>query len=253
MRNRTSIRRRSGSEGFTLLEMVVAVTLVAIIALALWAILRISISSWQRGTQFIDENQQHRAMLDLVEKQLASTFGVIAPLDLQGDGGLYPVFFGTDTAIQFVTLCPLRFREQPGLTLVSYEIVPGEEGDYSLIEREGRYLGVDPTQVVSLDQAGQTAITIFDHLTGAFFEYFDPGNGNDLPAQWLSAWDARGLGSLPSAISMTLTLKEADGGTRSRQIVFPVLAQPYDSRLNFQDPFEEQRRRPRADDPRTKR
>jgi len=253
MRNRTSMRMNRGIEGFTLLEMVVAVTLVAIITLALWGVLRISIASWQRGTQFIDENQQHRAMLDLVQKQLASTFGIIAPLDLQGDGGLYPIFFGTETGIQFVSLCPLRFQEHPGLTLVSYEIVPGDGGEYSLVEREGRYLGVDPTQVVGFDQAEQPAITIFDHLAGAFFEYFDPGNNSDLPAQWLSIWDARELGRLPSAISMTLTLREADGGTRSRQIVFPVLAQPYDSRLNFQDPFEDQRRRPRADDPRSRR
>ena len=253
MKNGRSTRKSRDIEGFTLLEMVVAVTLVAIIALALWAVLRISIASWQRGTRFIDENQQHRAMLDLVEKQLASTFGVIAPLDLQGDGGLYPIFFGTDTGIQFVSLCPLRFQEHPGLTLISYEIIPGDGGEYSLVEREGKYLGVDPTQSVSFDQTEQPAITVFAHLAGAFFEYFDPGNNNDMPAQWLSAWDAKELGRLPSAISMTLTLRQGDGGTRSRQIVFPVLAQPYDSRLNFQDPFEDQRRRSRAADPRTKR
>ena len=67
--------------GFTLLEMIVAVTLVAMMAVGLWAVLRISIRSWSRGTEFIDANQRQRSIMDMVRKQLASAYPLFTPID----------------------------------------------------------------------------------------------------------------------------------------------------------------------------
>ena len=74
-------------------------------------------------------NQRHRSVLDLVNRQMASTFGPIAPIDLQTGGAIYPIFVGKSDSVQFVSLSSIRFMENPGLTMVSYDVDPRRPGD----------------------------------------------------------------------------------------------------------------------------
>jgi hypothetical protein len=225
--------------------MVIAVTLVAMLAVSIYGVFRISIQSWKRGTDSIDANQRHRTILDLVKKQMASTYGLIAPVDPQTGGAIYPLFAGTETTLQFISLTSLRFHENPGLTIVSYDVLPGERGNYALVEKEEQYMGFDPDRESFLMRTDARAIEIFDNLVSFMFEYFDPGD-NQRPAEWLRAWNAKEMGRLPTAISMTMISHDAEGGRFSRHLVVPVMAKPYDPRLRFANPFEQRRRRIRA-------
>lgn len=239
----------SGAHGFTLVEMVVAVTLVAMMAVGLWAALRISVMSWARGTDFIDANQRSRTILDMIQKQMASIYGVIAPVDLQTGGAIYPIFAGQETSVQFICLNSLRFQENPGLTMVSYDVVRDRAGAFALAEREERYLGMDPARQSFLDRKDLQETTLFSNLMSFKFEYFDPAYG-DRPAQWVTNWDAPQTRRLPAAISLTMISKDSRGGTFSRQIVVPIMAKPYDPRLSFVSPFESRPQRLNPYDPR---
>lgn len=223
--------------GFTLLEMLIAVTIVAMMAVAIWAVFRISIDSWAKGTQFIDTNQKQRSTLDLVKKQIASIYGVIAPIDLQTGGAVYPVFFGSETSVQFVSLNSLRFLDSPGLTMVSYDLIRAPQGNQSLVEREEQYLGLDPTRESIFDRRDDRPTTLFDNLLEFTFEYFDPGTVQR-PSQWVRTWDAREIGQLPAAISMTMIVRDSKGGLLNRQLVIPIPAKPNDPRLMFANPFD---------------
>jgi prepilin-type N-terminal cleavage/methylation domain-containing protein len=240
MRNRQGAQHFNRPEGFTLIEVLVSVTLVALIALCLWGVLRISVSSWKRGTESMDANQRYRATLDLVQKQMASVSGLVPALDLQTGAGQSPIFVGSETMVQFVSLSPLRFRDNPGLTVVTYEIVPGDAGEYALVERESRYFGGDPTLSVSFEVTNEPVTTIFDHLAGAALEYFDPGT-SEVPAQWVREWNAQEKAKLPTAIGMTLSTRIANGAVQSRQLVVPIMTTADNSQTAFVDPFEGRR------------
>ncbi|MBZ5498538.1 MAG: prepilin-type N-terminal cleavage/methylation domain-containing protein [Acidobacteriia bacterium] len=237
MRNRPQTQRILRAEGFTLLEMLVSVTLVALMALSIWAVLRISIASWKRGTESIDANQRHRATLDLMQKQVASVSAMIPPVDLQTGAGQAPIFEGSQTSVEFISLCSLRFRDNPGLTVVSYGIVPSNQGEFALVEQETRYLGGDPTQYVDFAEGDQPATTIFDHLTSGTFEYLDPGTA-DRPSQWVTDWSAVDLGRLPTAMSITLNTRDAVGALQSRKLVIPFMAEVESLQPGFIDPFD---------------
>ena len=220
--------------GFTLLEMLVAVTLVAMIAVGLWAVFRISVRSWSRGTEFMDANQRHRSILGLVRKQMASMYGLVASTDpeQQGPGAL--VFSGTETNVQFISLNALQFQESPGLTLVSYDVEQDAGGDYALVEREARYLGAvtDAGNFAS----GSKATPIFENLSSCQLEYFDPGDANNAP-QWVREWDGARLGKFPLAISLTMMSRDPRGNTLNRHMVVPIHAEPYDPRLSAANSF----------------
>ncbi|HYK89571.1 MAG TPA: prepilin-type N-terminal cleavage/methylation domain-containing protein [Acidobacteriota bacterium] len=235
--------------GFTLIEMVVAVTLVAMMAVGLWAALRVSVLSWSRGTDFIDANQRNRTIMDMIQKQLASICGLIAPIDPQIGGGIYPIFAGAETSVQFISLNPLRFQENPGLTMVSYDVIHDRAGNYTLMEREERYLGLDPSRQSFLDRREEQATPLFSNLLTFKFEYFDPGTADQQP-RWVTNWDAQETKRLPAAISMTMVSRDLKGGTFSRQIVVPIMAKPSDPRLTFVNPFESRPPRLGLNDPR---
>jgi general secretion pathway protein J len=224
-----------GSEkGFTLLEMIVAVTLVAMMAVGLYSVFSISVRAWARGTDFIDTNLRQRNILDMVRKQIASAYGLLTPPDLKSGTAPYPIFYGTENSFRFISLSSLQFLENPGLTLVTYEVSQGADGNYSLIEREGRYLGQPPDEEASSNQG--KPIPIFANLISCYFEYYDPGK-DDNPSQWVKEWNAQEEGRLPVAISMRMISRDPKGTTQTHYVVVPIHATVSNIGVNAINPF----------------
>jgi general secretion pathway protein J len=207
--------------GFTLLELLVAITLMAMLAVGIWAVLSISIRSWNRGADAIDASQRQRSTLDMVQKQIASMYPLYAPSGI--DGAVQPsvIFSGTENSLRFVSLNSLQLFDDSGLMLVSYEMDQNAEGKPFLAEKEMRYTGQ------SLDQSGlgnSKSISVFDGLLNCNFEYYDPGDA-DNPAQWVATWDGSALNRLPAAVRMTMIAQDSQAGTLNRQLVVPLHAQ----------------------------
>jgi type II secretory pathway pseudopilin PulG len=246
----TDGKRRSilSEGGFTLMEMLVAFTLVAMMAVGLWSVFSISVRSWARGTEFIDKTQRHRSILDKVRKQMASAYPLNAPMVVSTPGQpissttIRPrqmrasnlLFTGTETGLRFISLNSLRFQESPGLTIVSYEVAMDPEGEYSLVEREARYTGqaLDEDFAMALSEA----IPIFENLSSCVFEYFDPGN-NDNTSQWIGEWSGRDRRQLPAAISLTMISRDPEGNSLNRNMVVPIQAQVNDLQINTVNPL----------------
>ena len=217
-------------KGFTLIETIVAVTLVAMMAVGIWSIFRTGIRSWSRGTEYIDESQRYRNILDLVRKQMASAYPLLAPNDPDSPGQSYPIFYGTETRLNFISLNSLNFQESPGLTLVNYEVVPNAEGDYSLVESEARYIGELPD--TEENAVPVNTVPLFENLTECYFEYRKSDDDPDNPGEWVLEWDGQEIGKLPVAISMTMRATDINGTTLNRNIFVPVHAPEGGTQLN---------------------
>jgi prepilin-type N-terminal cleavage/methylation domain-containing protein len=221
--------------GFTLLEMIIAVTIVAMMALSLWAVFRISIRSWSRGTEFIDANQHRRSILDMVRKQLASTYGLVASPNPLERSPMRLIFSGTENSLRFISLNSLHFLESPGLTFVIYEIMQDSNGRFSLVEKEAQYLGQLSDQEVSASQSNPTPV--FENLSSCVFEYFDPQSSNTR-SPWVREWDGEKLRRLPQAVSITMISQDPKGDALNRHMVVPIHAEAIDNRIfNLINPF----------------
>jgi general secretion pathway protein J len=218
--------------GFTLLEILVSVTLVAMMAVALWAVFRVSIRAWARGTESIDVNQRHRSILDMVRKQLASAYPLFIQPSPPAVGAPYLVFSGSENSLRFISLNSLQFQESPGLTLVSYEITQDSNGEYSLVEKEARYTGQlsDPEELIVFSRA----IPIFEKLASCTFEYFDPDNTQ---SSWIREWEGQNSMRLPLAVSITMFSRDPKGNLLNRHMVVPLQAQANITSYNFVNPF----------------
>jgi len=222
----------NSEKGFTLLETIIAVTLVALMGVGVVSVFRTGTRSWTRGTGLIDSSQRQRVIQDLVRKQMASAFPLAAPVDENVSGVNYPLFKGTENSLQFISLNSLSFQESPGLTLVQYEVSENpENGAYTLIESEQPYVGQSLDSEEDIDLFNTLAL--FDNLSSCSFQYRSPDDLNisdpnittQIEAgQWVNEWDAQELGQLPVAVAMTMELMDANGDTRRHNVVVPVYA-----------------------------
>jgi general secretion pathway protein J len=195
-------KRHSLETGFTLLEVLVSVTLIALMAVAISELFSLSMRSWSRGMAFIDTNQRYRSLTGSVQKQIASAYPLFtSQLDSQQSGTTrFPIFIGDESTLQFVSFNSFQFAASPGLTFVKYEFAENSNGGYSLIETETPYTGQLPDDA-ALEQARVT--NVFDNLTDCTFEYYSVGDANNSP-QWLTEWNGQTLMKMPGAVRLTM-------------------------------------------------
>ncbi len=218
----------TSEKGFTLLEMMVAITLVAMMAVGIWSVFRTSLRAWSRGTDYIDASQRQRNILGMVRKQMASAYPLTAPPDPAMAGMPNPIFHGTETSLRFVSLNSLRFQDSPGLTLVNYEVTQDPNGAFTLQEREERYLGRIEDSESEIDNSGATAL--FGNLVQCYFEYRSNDENED---PWIREWDAQERSQLPEAIAVTMEVLDMDGNTRNNHIVVPIHATQASLQMNI--------------------
>ena len=105
-------RRRGGSAGFTLIEALVAVTLMGIILAALGAITAQWLPSWNRGFMRVQRGELFSVALDRLAADLASAEFVTANRNTK-----LPLFDGTPTGIILVRSA-IGPNTEPGLEIV---------------------------------------------------------------------------------------------------------------------------------------
>ena len=146
--------------GFTLLEVLVSLTMMALITAVAFAGLSIGIDSWERGSRKIDELNSRIAVERLLHRQIA----VADPR----------LFKGNDREMEFVSTYSLT-NGPSDLIRVFYRI------------EEGRFLYSEMPVAGSTPERGDSALT---HTLGAFsqvnFRYVGTGPGGE--AQWVSSW-----------------------------------------------------------------
>ena len=108
------------NKGFTLLELLVSMTILSIVAVLILQALRISNQAWEKGESSINHTQRSRITLDTVFKQLSSAYLFTVKDKIENKDFL--VFEGNSDSIKFVTTRPIGHNSRGGLFFVSYSI-----------------------------------------------------------------------------------------------------------------------------------
>lgn len=200
------VRRRARQAGFTLIEMVLAISLVAAISTGMLLAMRNGLLTLDRIGTRLDENRRALALDRLLRGQLDGTFQVMAACG----GPPRSVFSGSPTRMRFVTTYSRTAGSRGYPVIVEYTLLPNPDGTVRLVSFEAPYSGPASLQSVCQGQdeaANRTAsaFVLADRLAFARFAYQERDAQTGFGAKWLTGWSAV---YLPAAVRVELA--EAD-------------------------------------------
>ena len=157
--------------GFTLLELLISMTLFLLIIVILGGALHLSFRSIGAAEKRMDALERYRTSFGIVTAQLQSS----APLTYDEEGTRKYYLKGDSTNLQFATNHSIRGGER-GCVIVSYRLEPGDDGKLSLYVSE-RAAGMEAEQEVKL----------FDDLKALSFAYFGR-EATEEDGKWTEEW-----------------------------------------------------------------
>jgi prepilin-type N-terminal cleavage/methylation domain-containing protein len=199
--------RRRAAQGFTLIELVLALSIVAIMVTMLFGGLRVGLRAWQRGEERAAELQHSRSMTQLLEQSLAGTYWYLGRID-QIQGSPVLLFKGEAERLNFVTVSPpLPLPAPIPFVAVTLSVDAGTAPGLAI--REKALPNFDPFEAVAPSVVDPTIASIR-------FRYLRIGAG------WEEAWDSAEERALPTAVEVTVT-PAADGrGAQPQPIIITV-------------------------------
>jgi prepilin-type N-terminal cleavage/methylation domain-containing protein len=221
----------SSAAGFTLLELLVSMTIVSLLATTVLFGWRIASSAWQKANTHLERSRMVLAANQLLQDQMSSMLPYRART---ADGVPMPFFQGDAKSAQFITRYSIHGRASSGLYRVEYQIV--EENDSSKLllneapvrsrEELGSLIsGVEEVpggmilKLAAFERGGET-VTLLDGVKECRFEYYDPvapsaGGG------WKETWIKTSL-ELPHGMAIRLVNKAPSSDVEPASIVATI-------------------------------
>ena len=201
------------SRGFTLLELLLAMTALALVTTICYAAFNLGIRAMQAGEVAVVTAQRLRVASDVIIRQLKSA----VPYAVRNeDEDVYPFIFGTATSLTFITTAGLSGGG--GLTRVTYRL---EGQPPRLVMEESPYLSPDSLgQKDAVDKPGERSTVLLDNLENFKFEYM---MNDGAETEWRGDWNGHEEETMPAAIRILGTgIAGLEGGTWGQEI--PLMA-----------------------------
>lgn len=199
--------------GFTLIELMIAVTLVAAISTGMLFAMRTGLLTLQKVESRLQDNRRVVSMQQMLIHQLSS----VMPAAGDCGAGRTSLFLGTAQALRMVTSYSLADGERGYPQLIDLEVAPDPEGGLRLIENEHFYFSPLSTAPFCAPQgATSQSFEIARGLATCQISYREdmpdlPNGGN-----WLAVWNRQ---ELPAAIRIEITPLRADPARLTLQSV----------------------------------
>ena len=107
------------NEGFTLIEVIVTLTVLSFILLIIFGAFRLGLSAWERGESIKEEYQKVRIITQLISQQIKSI--VPYKIKTQKTEGNYLAFEGKAHSLKFVSALPIKAKQPEGFVYAIYE------------------------------------------------------------------------------------------------------------------------------------
>lgn len=234
-----STPRTNSRAGMTLIEILVAVTLLGILSVGLVTALQVAAGAWSSSRNARGQDRRIANANALLHAQFAGVTPV-EPLILRPDLAIPagPFFQGEPTAMRFVSSYSMTSGVRGGLQIVELQTSPGQEGTRLILTQTpyqgplsvGRFIiGAEPLAeprsyhvLFTPLQVRPDSLIVADRLAEVRFSYLRGPRGPNEPDVWVPVWDQPQ--QLPQAIRVDLQPLEDVGRLRPVAIVSEVRA-----------------------------
>ncbi len=199
-----SSRNVFATTGFTLIEVVVTLTILGFILLIIFGAFRLGLSAWERGESTKEEYQKARIVPQLISQQIKSI--VAYKIKTQQAEGDYLAFEGKAHSLKFVSALPIKAKQPQGFVYAIYEFKEGGREGGRLVLYEQRVLNKD---FFAEEPKEELAISLLEGISDIRFEYYreeDPLKNQK--EEWVEEWSAKEERELPQALRMTIIQKD---------------------------------------------
>ena len=203
-------RFRSALQGFTLLELLIAITLLGLIMATLFGGLRLAARSWDAGEARVDRATHLRAVTRFLKNQLNSVY----PMRWKKSATPALAFIGEKDSIQFIGQLPSHFRVG-GLRLISFSMEAQDNSRTLIMKSAARH--TDDVDFASLETAEKTEL--MKDVEEMEFSYFGAETPEAEP-KWFPRW--QDPQRLPNLIKVTL--KPKNSAEWPALIVAPIIS-----------------------------
>jgi len=193
------VRRQAG---ITLLEVLIAVTLLSVLSAGMMMAMRLGISALSRTNSRLMDNRKVAGAQRIVEQQLQGIIPIIAPCG-NGDAKI-TLFSGQPTGITMVTAFSLQGAWRGRPQIIQIFTMPDEEGSgtrlvvnetpYTGAQNAGKYCtGTDGAVAhFATPTPGPSTYVLADHLATVQFQYLHLPKKIEDPGIWTPDWQEAG-------------------------------------------------------------
>jgi prepilin-type N-terminal cleavage/methylation domain-containing protein len=184
--------------GVTLLEMLIAITLVAGLSTGMLMAMRTSLLTYEKTAGKLESNRRFVKAQQILSSQISAVIPVsgICPAP-EGPGIPVPSFLsGSADRLRLVSSYSIAEGARGYPQIVEYRVLSGDRGSVRLVAMERPYTG--PQSMISFCTAAPASATpttessyvLADHLAYCRFSYHEPYDQNRfLETSWLPLWD----------------------------------------------------------------
>jgi prepilin-type N-terminal cleavage/methylation domain-containing protein len=200
--------------GFTLLELVIALAILAMIAGSVAAGIRLAAGSIERGEAVTRDAARLRAVVGILERALMSADPM--PIRVGDDTTAY--FAGEEKSVRFLTSGAPSAFHGGGLRLISFYERPGGEGSGIAVATASPFRPEGAGEWQGKEDPG----TLVPDAADLAFSY-SAGPTEEGAWEWVPAWDLKETGRLPAAVRVEFSVP-SPSGPRKTAFVIPVPA-----------------------------
>jgi general secretion pathway protein J len=183
--------------GFTLLELIVVISILTLIMTASFGALRLGNRTFEAGVNRANQTEQIRATADMLRRQFAQ----LVPIVHEIDDEIFPSFTGNDEQIRFVAPAP-QSGQSAGLFVYMISARRTKDSKQLVLS----YAPYDPGRNAFDYQSGSYNKILIESLADIQFAYYgatDPDNDADWHAGWNAEDDA-----FPRMVRIILTTED---------------------------------------------
>ena len=184
--------------GFTLLELLISLTIIGVILVIIFGALRIGTRAWEKGEANVEAQQREKVVLALIKRQISS----FCLREIEHKDKKPYLFKGDERSMSFMSSLSAVPTARSGMVYVKYIINSTGEGRDELALYEQDVVSVGRKGILEDPDEAEFHVLIpgAHHIA---FDYLKRPEKGDVSPKWQEVWDPDSDEGFPMAVRMT--------------------------------------------------